>query len=76
MQTIYKLKIRGEKRPCYSGPSFSRRNFRGPNCNGSNCSEANCQEPSCPGPNIAERLHKAELSRACSSEPSFPNTKI
>ena len=52
-----------------------RRNFRGPNCNGSNCSEANCQKPSCPGPNIAERLHKAELSRAYSSEPSFPNTK-
>ena len=50
--------------------SFLRRNFGGPNCNGSNCSESNC-----PGPNIAERLHKAELSRAYSSEPSFPNTK-
>ena len=57
------------------GLSFPRHNFRGPKCNGSNCSEANCQEPSCPGPNIAERLHKAELSSAYSSEPSFPNTK-
>ena len=47
---------------------FDRRNW-------SNCSEANCQEPSCPVPNIVERLHKAKLSRAYSSEPSFPNTK-
>ena len=38
-------------------------------------SEANCQEPNDPGPNIAESLHKAELSRAYSSESSFPNTK-
>ena len=54
---------------------FPKRNFRGPNCNGSKYSEANCQEPSCPGPNITERLHKAQLSRAYSSEASFPNTK-
>ena len=54
---------------------FSKTYFRGPNCNESNCSEANSQEPSCPGPNTAERLHRAELSRADSSEPSFPNTK-
>ena len=59
----------------YWGPSFPRLSIRGPNCIGSNCSEANCQELSCPGPNIVERLHKAELSRADSSEPSFPNTK-
>ena len=26
-------------------------------------SEANCQESSCPGLNVAEHLHKAELSR-------------
>ena len=45
---------------------FPNRNFRGPNCNGSNCSEANSQEPSCPGPNIAEHLHKADMSRAYS----------
>ena len=51
--------------------SFPRRTFRGPNYNGSNCSEATCQEPSCPVSNIAERLHKVELSRAYSSEPSF-----
>ena len=50
-------------------------NFRWPNCNGSNCSEAYCQEPSCPRANLAEHLHKADLSRAFSSEPSFPNTK-
>ena len=33
------------------------------------------QEPSCPGPNIAERLHKAELSRAYSSEPIINTEK-
>ena len=48
-----------------------RRNFRGPNSNGSNCSEANCQEPSCPGPNIAEHLHKAELSRPTRQNQAF-----
>ena len=36
-----------------------------------NCLEANCQEPSCPGPNISERLHKAELSRSTCQNQAF-----
>ena len=37
--------------------------------------EANYQVPSCSGPNIAQHIHKAELSRVYLSEPSFPNNK-